>query len=192
MDANAIADALRRAVPAAQIQVAPAIDMPALIVDRDAWHDVARVLRDDPSLRYQLLSDVLGTDYLPRAPRFEVVYLLVSLGVEGLGAAPAPSRLRVKVPLPGDDPRIATVSDLWPSAGWPEREVFDMFGITFERHPDLRRVLMPEDWEGYPLRKDYPVQIKRAVKVYEPLQLSPEEFATNITRIRKAAETAKE
>ncbi len=192
MDANAVAEALRRAVPAAEIQIAPAIDMPALIVDRDAWHDVARVLRDDPSLRFQFLSDVIGADYLPRAPRFEVVYLLVSLGVQGLGPAPAQARLRVRVPLPGDDPRIATVSDLWPSAGWAEREVFDLFGITFDRHPDLRRVLMPEDWEGHPLRKDYPVQIKRTVKMYEPLQLSPEEFAANITRIRKASEATKE
>ncbi len=189
MDANTIADALRRAVPAAQIEIVPAADMPVVFVDRDAWHGVARVLRDDPSLRFQFLADVIGADYYPREPRFEVVYLLASLGVGGLGPAPAAARLRVKVRLSGEDARIATVSDLWASAGWAEREVFDMFGITFDNHPDLRRVLMPEDWDGYPLRKDYPVQIRRSVKVYEPLQLSPEEFAANITRIRKAAET---
>jgi hypothetical protein len=92
------------------------------------------------------------------------------------------------VRLPAADARIATVSDIWPSAGWPEREVFDLFGITFEGHPDLRRVLMPEDWEGHPLRKDYPVQIRRAVKVYAPLQLSAEEFAANIDRIRRISQ----
>ena len=192
MDANAIAEALRSAVPTAHIDVRPSADMPAIAIDRDSWHDVARALHDDPSLRFQLLADVLGTDQYPREPRFEVVYLLVALDVPGLSARPAEStRLRVSVPVPlstAGDAHIATVTDIWPSAGWPEREVFDMFGITFDRHPDLRRVLMPEDWEGYPLRKDYPVQIKRAVKIYEPLQLSPEEFAANIDRIRRISQ----
>lgn len=192
MDANAIADALRRAVPAAQIDTAPAIDMPVIVVDRDHWHEVARVLRDDASLRFQLLSDVFGVDHYPAEPRFEVVYLLVSLGVPPLAARMPSKRLRVRVAVPGahagQEAHIATVSDIWPSASWPEREVFDMFGILFDQHPDLRRVLMPEDWEGYPLRKDYPVQIKRAVKVYEPLQVSAEEFASNIDRIRRISQ----
>lgn len=189
MDANAIADVLRTAVPVAQVEVAAAVDMPVIVVDRGSWHDVARVLRHDPALRFQLLVDVLGTDQHPQEPRFEVIYTLVSLAVAGLSdPASASSRLRVKVFVPGEDPRIRTVSDIWPSAGWPEREVFDMFGITFEQHPDLRRVLMPEDWEGHPLRKDYPVQIRRAVKVYAPLQLSPEEFASNIDRIRRISQ----
>jgi NADH-quinone oxidoreductase subunit C len=189
MDANAIAETLRRAVPAAHIDTTAAADMPVLLVDRESWHDVAQALRHEPSLRFQFLSDVIGTDQLPREPRFEVVYTLASLAVAGL-SDPAESclRLRVRVPVPGADARIATVSDIWPSAGWPEREVYDLFGITFEHHPDLRRVLMPEDWEGHPLRKDYPVQIKRAVKVYEPLQLSPEEFAANIDRIRRISQ----
>jgi NADH-quinone oxidoreductase subunit C len=188
MDANAIAEALRRAVPVAQIDTLPSIDMPALSVDRDSWHEVARVLRDDPSLQFQLLADVIGTDHHPREPRFEIVYLLVSLGVAGLGARSSSKRLRVNVRIPGEDPRIATLSDIWPSASWAEREVFDLFGIVFDNHPDLRRVLMPEDWEGYPLRKDYPVQIKRAVKIYEPLQVSAEEFAANMDRIRRISQ----
>lgn len=192
MDANAIAEALRAAVPAARIELAPSVDMPAIVVDRDNWHDVARALHDEPSLRFQLLADVIGTDQHPREPRFEVVYLLAALAVPGLRSLPSASmRLRVRVPVPvaaQGEARVATVSDIWPSASWSEREVFDMFGIIFDEHPDLRRVLMPEDWEGHPLRKDYPVQIKRAVKIYEPLQLSAEEFASNIDRIRRISQ----
>ena len=167
MDAKAIADALRRAVPGAHLAVTAAIDMPALEVDRDHWPEVARALKHDPSLQFHFLADVTAADYHPREPRYEMVYLMVSPGVSGLGPATSPKRLRVKVPLPGDDAHIATMSHIWPSASWAEREVFDMFGITFDDHPDLRRVLMPEDWEGHPLRKDYPVQIRRSVKVYE-------------------------
>jgi NADH-quinone oxidoreductase subunit C len=188
MDANAIADVLRRAVPAAQIQPLTSVDMPAMIVDRESWPEVARVLRHDPTLQFHLLSDVLGADFHPREPRYEVVYLLVSIGGQTLGPATPQKRLRIKVRLPAADARIPTVSGIWPSASWPEREVFDLFGVTFDGHPDLRRVLMPEDWEGHPLRKDYPVQIRRAVKVYEPLQLSAEEFAANIDRIRRISQ----
>jgi NADH-quinone oxidoreductase subunit C len=188
MDVNAIVEPLRQAVPVARIEPAAAPDMPVIIVDRDSWHDVARVLRRDPSFGFQLLADVLGADYHPHEPRFEVVYLLAALNVPGLRGTSARQRLRVKVPVPGADAHIATVSDIWPSAAWAEREVFDMFGITFDNHQDLRRVLMPEDWEGYPLRKDYPVQIRRAVKVYEPLQVSAEEFASNIDRIRRISQ----
>ena len=194
MDANAIADVLRGAVPGAQVDPSPSIDMPVLYVDRESWPAVARVLRDETSLQFQFLSDVIGADYHPREPRFEVVYLLVSLGVQGLGPQPASAkRLRVKVRVPGADPRIPTMTELWPGANWPEREVYDLLGITFEGHPDMRRVLMPEDWEGYPLRKDYPVQIRRGVKVYAPLQLSTEEFASNMERVRRASmETGQE
>lgn len=188
MDANAIADVLRRAVPAAQIEPLTTIDMPAIRVDRDSWAEVARTLRDEAALQFQFLSDVIGTDHHPREPRYEIVYLLVSIAEAALGANRTPKRLRVHVPVPAADARIPTVTNVWPGAGWPEREVFDMFGVTFDGHGDLRRVLMPEDWEGHPLRKDYPVQIRRAVKVYAPLQLSPEEFAANINRIRRVSQ----
>jgi NADH-quinone oxidoreductase subunit C len=205
MDAAALAETLRRAVPAAAIAVAPSIDMPSLTVDREHIVDVCRVLRDDPALQYAFLSDVIGVDLLPEEPRFEVVYHLACLGeayrktaatvasdrwaaetTPGVVAAP-PARLRLKVRVPGADPSVPTVSGVYPTAGWPEREVFDLMGITFDQHPDLRRILMPEDWEGYPLRRDYPVQIRKDAQVWSPVQLTVEEFAANVKAARDQA-----
>ncbi|HEX4347324.1 MAG TPA: NADH-quinone oxidoreductase subunit C, partial [Vicinamibacterales bacterium] len=93
-------------------------------------------------------------------------------------------RLRVKVRLPGADAHVPTATDIWPGANWLEREVWDMFGIAFDGHPDPRRLLMPEDWEGYPLRKDYPVQIVRRPRTDEALQVTEEEFRANLQRDR--------
>lgn len=122
-------------------------------VHKDAVHDVLHFLRDDATLRYDMLIDLTGVDWRVRAPRFDVVYQLYS--------TPNRHRLRLKSGVNalerGDS--IQTVSDLWASANWLERECFDMFGINFADHPDLRRILLPEDWnEGYPLRKDYPLR----------------------------------
>jgi NADH:ubiquinone oxidoreductase subunit C len=80
---------------------------------------------------------------------------------------------------------VPSVSGIWPSANWQEREVYDMFGIEFGGHPDLRRLIMPDDWEGHPLRKDHPVQVKMPVRTYEPLQLSEEEFRANMAADRE-------
>jgi NADH-quinone oxidoreductase subunit C len=121
--------------------------------------------------------EVTAVDWWPSEPRFVVVYHLLSPRHQRL--------LRVKVKLSEDDPHIDTVSGVWPSANWLEREVWDLFGIVFEGHPDLRRLMMPEDWEGHPLRKDYPVQIKMKPKVYEPLQLSEQEFEARIIADRR-------
>lgn len=120
-----------------------------VVVAREKAGDALRVLREHPDLRFDQLSDVTAVDYLGRTPRFEVVYQLRSLA-HG-------HRLRVKVPVPEDDPTVPTASGLWKSALWGERETFDMFGIRFTGHPDLRRILMYEEFEGHPLRKDYPL-----------------------------------
>jgi NADH-quinone oxidoreductase subunit C len=112
--------------------------------------EVGALLRDHPELQYNFLSDLTCVDWYPAEPRFEIVYHLLSIARR--------VRLRLKVKLGGDDPRVQSVTSVWPSANFFEREVFDLFGIHFEDHPYLRRLLMPENWEGHPLRKDYPVE----------------------------------
>jgi NADH-quinone oxidoreductase subunit C len=151
-------------------------------VDRDHLVETCRVLRDAPDLRFVFLADIVSVDYLPREPRFEVLYILVCPGTGGYGTTA--KRLRLKVRLPGGDPHLPTVSSVWTSANWAERELFDLMGIIADGHPDLRRILMPDDWDGYPMRRDYPVQINMPVKTYEPLQVSEEEFVANVEAAR--------
>jgi NADH-quinone oxidoreductase subunit C len=182
MDAAAVIDVLRRAAPAAAAEVVPSIDMPAISVDRDHLIDVARVLRDDPALQFTFLADITAVDLLPIEPRYEVVYHMACLG----GSIP-PARLRMKVRVSGHDARLPSVVPVWPVAGWLEREMYDLFGLTLEGHPDLRRVLMPDDWEGHPLRKDYPVQVRKDTASWSPMQLSPEEFAANVRAAQEQA-----
>jgi len=111
---------------------------------------VCEFQRDEPDLSFKYLSDVTALDHYPSEPRFETVYHLLSFETN--------ERLRLKVRIPGENPGVDSMVPVWPAANAFEREVFDLFGIHFEGHPDLRRILMPEDWEGHPLRKDYPVQ----------------------------------
>lgn len=111
---------------------------------------VVEFLRADPELTFNYLADITAVDRYPGEPRFEVVYHLRSLK---LGTC-----LRLKAPLPGDNPRLDSLVALWPGADMLEREIYDLFGIHFDGHPNLRRLLMPDDWEGHPLRKDYPVE----------------------------------
>jgi NADH-quinone oxidoreductase subunit C len=186
MDSTAIVEILKLSVPAGSVEAVPAGDgMPTIYVAREHVVDVCRELRDRPELAFAIAIDMTAVDFMPREPRYEVVVHLLSPGVAGFGETP--KRLRVKVRVAGENPVMPTLSGVWASMNWAEREVFDFFGITFDGHPDLRRILMPEDWEGYPARKDYPVQIKMTPKVYEPLQLTPEEFATNV-RTRERAQ----
>jgi len=118
-------------------------------VKREALLAVARWLRDDIGAQFNLLVDVCGLDYPDQDPRFRVIYHLYSI--------PLRHRLRLQVGLAEDDAVAPSVVPIWPGANWYEREVFDLFGIRFEGHPDLRRIVMPDDWEGHPLRKDYPL-----------------------------------
>ncbi len=121
--------------------------------------DACSLLRDDAELHFNFLSDLTCVDWYPSEPRFEVIYHLLSLPKPNAGPGKGPlRRLRLKVRLPGKDPSLESIVPVWPSANFPEREVFDLFGVRFEGHPYLRRILMPEAWEGYPLRKDYPVE----------------------------------
>jgi NADH-quinone oxidoreductase subunit C len=183
MESDAIVDVLSRTVPASGLEAVQSADgMPTIYVALDHLVQACRALRDVPELQFAFLADLLPVDYYPREPRFEIVYLLASLGTAGFGETP--KRLRVKVRVPGTQPTVPSVSSVWPAASWSEREAYDLFGIHFTDHPDLRRILMPDDWEGYPLRKDYPVQIKQPVKTYEPLQVSEEEFIANIEASR--------
>lgn len=183
MHSTAIIDVLSRTLPADSLEAVDSPDgMPTIHVAREQLVDVCRALRDEPELRFAVLLDVIPADFYPREPRFELSYLLLSPGVAGCGTTA--KRLRIKVRVPGANPRVPTVSSVWKSADWAEREAFDLFGLEIDGHPDLRRILMPEDWDGYPLRKDYPVQIKQPVKTYEPLQISPEQFVTNIEAAR--------
>ena len=182
MDTGSVIERVSRLLPHAEAVASPD-GMPTIYVAREQLVEACRLLRDAPELRFAVLVDVIPCDYLPREPRFEISYLLLSPGVAGYGTAPR--RMRIRVRVPGDDARVPTVSGVWVAAGWAEREAFDLFGIQVDGHPDLRRILMPEDWEGYPLRKDYPVQINQPVKTYEPLQVSAEEFAANIENARK-------
>jgi NADH-quinone oxidoreductase subunit C len=115
------------------------------IIDRDSLVEVALYCRDEQG--YNFLSDLTATDWLDRDPRFDVVYHLTSLQYW--------TRFRLKVQVELDEP-VPSIIPVWPAANWSEREVWDLFGIPFEGHPDLRRILMPEGWVGHPLRKDFP------------------------------------
>jgi NADH-quinone oxidoreductase subunit C len=121
-------------------------DEVTIVVDRDDLATSLTTLRDDPELTFDFLSCVSATDWPGLDPRFWVAYELRSLS--------AKHRLRVKVGVPDADPRLPSVSAMFPTANWQEREVFDFYGIAFDGHPDLTRILMPDDWVGFPLRKD--------------------------------------
>jgi NADH-quinone oxidoreductase subunit C len=125
-------------------------DEMTISVDRSAIREACALLRDDAECAFNFLSDVTCVDWYPSEPRFEVVYHLLSTSKK--------ERVRLKVHLDSSSPTVESLTSLWPGANYFEREVFDLFGVRFTGHPYLRRLLMPEDWEGHPLRKDYPVE----------------------------------
>lgn len=119
------------------------------VISRKALLDVAKFLKEEPELRFNYLMDVTAVDYWKRKPRFEVVYHFLSLATR--------LRLRLKVPVGEQDLEVESLTGLWPSADWYEREVYDMYGIKFRNHPNLKRILMYPEFQGHPLRKDYPI-----------------------------------
>lgn len=121
-----------------------------VIVPREYLRAVCEYLATEPSLRFSFLSDITPVDRFPIEPRFEVNYHLLSIDRR--------ARIRLRVKISGKDAVLPSVTAVWPTANWHERESFDLFGIRFEGHPNLKRILMPEEWEGYPLRRDYPTE----------------------------------
>ena len=122
----------------------------SLYIVRSSIRKACALLRDHPPCPFNFLSDVTCVDWYPAEPRFEVIYHLLSIRQK--------ERVRLKVRLGDDAPALDSVTPIWPAANFFEREVFDLFGIRFLGHPYLRRIQMPDDWEGHPLRKDYPVE----------------------------------
>jgi len=152
--------ALQAAMPDAVSQVSFYLGDWTIIVPAARIVDVSRHLRDAPGAGFDYLSDLTATDWPPRAARFDVVYCLYSTGYR--------HRLRVKVQAAENQP-VASVTGVWAAANWFEREVFDMFGVNFTGHPDRRRILMPDDWQGFPERKDYPLEGPGEMLLENPL-----------------------
>ncbi len=123
-------------------------DQPSITLSKESVLEVCRFLRDDPEIAYTYPADVTAADYPNRDKRFEVVYHIYSFVRN--------HRLRIKV-LAADGESVPSLTCIWAGANWMEREVFDMFGIVFDNHPGLKRILLPEDWVGHPLRKDYDI-----------------------------------
>jgi NADH-quinone oxidoreductase subunit C len=171
-----VIEAAKDAIGASVIDVKDHVGELTLTVARESIVEVLRRLRDTPGLEYQQLMEIAGVDYPDRAERFEVNYHLLSLTMN--------RRIRVKVCTDEVQP-VPSVTSLWPVAGWLEREVFDLYGVPFAGNPDLRRILTDYGFEGYPLRKDFPltghVEMRYSESekrvVYEPVAL-PQDFRT--------------
>jgi NADH-quinone oxidoreductase subunit C len=151
---------LQSAIPGGVAQLSYFVGDWTVIVPLAQMHDVAAHLRTAPDAAFDFCSDVTATDWPSRAERFDVVYCLYSTALR--------HRIRLKTKAAEHQP-VASVTDIWPAANWLEREVFDMFGVNFTGHPDRRRILMPEDWQGYPQRKDYPLEGPGELLMENPL-----------------------
>ncbi len=149
MEIPAVVTAVQNGVPGAVQHVSYWVGDWTVIVPADRLIEVARFLRDDPTTAFDYCSDVTAVDWPPRAQRFDVVYCLYSIRLR--------HRIRIKVRA-GEGEEVPSVTPLWSGADWLEREVYDQYGVNIVGHPDLRRILMPDDWQGYPQRKDYPLE----------------------------------
>lgn len=180
MNAAELISALEPLVPGAPLQALTPLDEsinPTILVPVEHLLATCKVLHDASGLEFVAFTDVTAADFHPRRdPRYDVVYHFVSPHRR--------ARVRLKVQVNAGQ-AVPTISKIWEGAGWCEREVYDLFGIVFEGHPDLRRLMMPDDWEGHPLRKDYPVQVRKNAQTFMPLQVTEEEFRANLERDRQ-------
>ena len=185
MTAEEIIAAIAPAGPGATFEPLASSDSamtPSLLVSAPHIAAACQALQG-PGLEFVAFSDATAVDFYPhRDPRFDLVYHLVSPHRR--------ARVRLKLRV-NKDVEVPTLTGLFPGAGWPERELYDLFGIVFTGHADLRRLMMPDDWDGHPLRKDYPVQLRKDAQTYMPLQVTQEEFQANMERDRYQRTTAK-
>jgi NADH-quinone oxidoreductase subunit C len=150
MEANTTTNKMRARFPDSIIETHAFRGDETVVVRKEDVLDICSFLRDDTELLYNFMMDLTAVDYLGRDPRFEVVYHLYSLTFN--------RRFRLKTRISELDSSVDSIVSLWPSANWFEREAYDLYGITFNGHPELRRILLYEDFKGHPLRKDYPIK----------------------------------
>jgi NADH-quinone oxidoreductase subunit C len=152
-NANVVVEQLRAWNPQAVSQVDEYHGETTVVVPRELLRATALYCKENPALNFNLLSDATCVDRFPIEPRLELNYHLVSI--------PRRDRLRLRTSVSSQQPVVDSLVPVWPGANWLEREIFDLFGIRFEGHPDLRRILLPDGFEGFPLRRDFPVEGKR-------------------------------
>lgn len=159
MDNEAIATLIKTSFPEAIIDYSIFRNELTLRVKKESIVEVAGFLKGNKELEFNFLSDLCGVDRVEMDGIFEVVYHLYSISKN--------HRLRLKVQIPSNNPHISTVTDIWKTANWHERETFDMFGIYFDNHPNLQKILTPDDFKGHPLRKDYPLDGRQPATLRE-------------------------
>lgn len=159
IDLNSTLKKLKEKFPAALFAVETFREEVTITMPKGEILEICRFLYSDPDLQYRFLTDLCGLDFFPQNPRFEVVYLLYSMKNN--------QRLRLKTKV-GENESVSSVESIWKAANWLEREAYDLFGISFENHPDLRRILLWDGYEGHPLRKDYPVEGPDFDKPFNP------------------------
>jgi NADH-quinone oxidoreductase subunit C len=152
-NANVVVEQLRAWDPQAVAQVVEYRGETTIVVPRELLRAAAQQCKENPALNFNLLSDATCVDRFPSEPRLELNYHLLSL--------PRRDRIRLRTSVSSQQPVIDSLVPVWPGANWLEREIFDLYGIRFEGHPDLRRILLPDGFEGFPLRRDFPTEGKR-------------------------------
>jgi NADH-quinone oxidoreductase subunit C len=150
LEQNPIIAKIRGWRPEAIAELVSFRDQLTVVVPREHIRPLAEFMISEADLKFNFLSDLSGMDRFPIEPRFELNYHLLSLSRR--------DTIRLRVRVPGEDPVVESVVSVWPTANWQEREIFDLFGVRFNGHPNLKRMMLPDDWEGFPLRKDYPVE----------------------------------